>query len=212
MKKGIVLIGLMILVNNWLHAQQRVVAECTITYAIKPDETIVDKDLLASLRASIQTVYIKGNNSRLDLQSPSFSQSTFFDKSNGTAVVLKEFGNNKFMTQIDSGSWRKKNIKLEGAHLLVSNEIKTILGYDCKRSTLQLKDGTVYSLYFATEIVPSVKEFAYQFKDIPGLVLDYEVQAADGKKIRYTATKINLNPVPAAKFELPTSGYRLLNE
>ena len=157
MKKGIVLIGLMILVNNWLQAQQRVVAECTITYAIKPDETIGDKDLIASLGASTQTVYIKGNNSRLDLQSPSFSQSTFFDKSNGTAVILKEFGNNKFMTKLDSEAWRKKNLKLDDAHILISNDSKNILGYDCKKSTIQLKDGTVYSLYFATEIVPSVK-------------------------------------------------------
>jgi hypothetical protein len=60
-------------------------------------------------------------------------------------------------------------------------------------------------------IVPSVKEFEYQFKDVPGFVLEFESQEADGKKIKYTATKINLSPVQASRFDVPTSGYRLLN-
>ena len=76
---------------------------------------------------------------------------------------------------------------------------------------MQLKDGSSFAIYYATAIVPSVKEFEYQFKDIPGFVLEYESQEADNKKIKYTATKINLSPVTASKFDIPTSGYRLLN-
>jgi hypothetical protein len=29
-------------------------------------------------------------------------------------------------------------------------------------------------------------------------------------KVTYTVAKINFNPVPAAKFDLPRSGYRVL--
>ena len=194
-----------------IHAQQRVVAECTITYSITPDKTITDKDLIESLQSSIKTVYIKGNDSRSDLVSAAFTQSTFFDKSTGNVVVLREFGSNKFMSKLDNDSWKKKNVKLESATVQYSNETKTILGYECKKATLLLKDGSSFSLYFSVAIVPSVKEFEYQFKDIPGLVLEYEAQEADGKKIHYTAVKINLSPVPSAKFDIPTSGYRVLN-
>lgn len=76
---------------------------------------------------------------------------------------------------------------------------------------MQLKDGTVFTLYYASAIIPSVKEFEYQFKDIPGFVLEFESQEAEGKKIRYTAAKINLSPVQASRFDIPVSGYRLLN-
>lgn len=211
MKKLIVLfVGLIIIVNT-IPAQQRVVAECTITYAITADKSITDKDLIESLQSSTKTVYIKGNNSRSDLISPAFTQSTFFDKSNGAVVVLREFGNNKFMSRLDNDNWKKKNGKLDGLSISISGETKTILGYECKKAILQLKDGSSFSLFYATAITPSVKEFEYQFKDIPGLVLEYEAQEADGKKIHYTATKVNFSPVSAYKFDIPTSGYRILN-
>jgi GLPGLI family protein len=91
------------------------------------------------------------------------------------------------------------------------DEVKQILGYECKKAILQLNDGNTFSVYYATAITPSVREFEFQFKDIPGFVLEYETVEGKGEKITFTATKINLNPVPASKFDIPTSGYRLLN-
>jgi GLPGLI family protein len=156
-------------------------------------------------------VYIKANQSRVDLVSPSFSQSLFYDRNAGTATILREIGGNKFISRLDSAKWRATNNKYDGAVLVNSSETKTILGYECKKATLQLKDGSVFVLYYTSNIIPSVKEFEYQFKDVPGFVLEYESQDLGGKKIRYAANKINLSPVLALKFEIPTSGYRVLN-
>lgn len=192
-------------------SQTRVVADCTVTYAISADETS-DKDVNESLKASTKTVYIRGNESRSDLVSPSFTQSLLYSKTTGSSVILREFGNNKFMTKLDAKAWAAENKKYDGMTVSLANtETKTILGYDCKKAVIQLKDGTAFTLYYATAIVPSVKEFEYQFKDIPGFVMEFESQEAESKKIRYTATKINLSPVQASKFDVPTSGYRLLN-
>jgi len=193
-------------------AQQRVVAECTVTYAISAEEGNADKDVIESLKASTKTVYIKANESRTDLVSPSFTQSVLYNKNTGTAVILREFGNNKFMTKLDNSKWVAENKRYDGMTVsFPGNETKTILGYECKKAVIQLKDGTAFTLYYAGNIVPSVKEFEYQFKDIPGFVLEYESQEVESKKIKYTATKINLSPVQASRFDLPTSGYRLLN-
>lgn len=190
---------------------QRVVADCTVTYGIGTDENTADKDVTESLKASTKTVYIKGNDSRTDLVSPSFTQTLLYNKTSGSAVILREFGNNKFMTRLDNAKWAAENKKYEGMTVSLSaTETKTILGYECKKAVIQVKDGSAFNLYYATAIVPSVKEFEYQFKDIPGFVLEYEAEA-DGKKIKYTATKINVGPVPGSKFDVPTSGYRLLN-
>lgn len=92
-----------------------------------------------------------------------------------------------------------------------SGETKNILGFECKRAVLRLKNGTTFSLYYATNIIPSVREFQYEFKDIPGFVLEYESMEGENKKITYTATKVNISPVPVSKFEIPTSGYRIIN-
>jgi GLPGLI family protein len=192
-------------------SQARVVADCTVTYAISTDETS-NKDVNESLKASTKTVYIRGNESRSDLVSPSFTQSLLYSKTTGSAVILREFGNNKFMTKLDAKTWATENKKYDGMTVsLATGETKTILGYECKKAVIQLKDGSAFTLFYATAIVPSVKEFEYQFKDIPGFVMEFESQEAESKKIRYTATKINLSPVQASRFDIPTSGYRLLN-
>jgi hypothetical protein len=75
----------------------------------------------------------------------------------------------------------------------------------------KLKDGSNFNVYYAPSIIPSNKEYEYQFKDLPGFVLEYETQTEDGKtKISYVASKIILTPVPESKFEVPKSGYRIL--
>lgn len=202
MKKVIVSFGLLLFIFLQLNAQQRVVAECTIHYAITEDGT--------NSSSSTKTVFIKANDSRMDIVSSSFSQSIFYDKASGNAVVLREFGNNKVMTKLSKSQWIEKNKKFEDATLSLIGDTKTILGYECKKATLQPKDGSLVTLYYATAITPSVKEFEYQFKDVPGFVLEYETEE-NGKKIKYAATKINLSPVQTSKFDVPSAGYRILN-
>ncbi len=211
MKKIVTLTFLAFCIVSTVVAQQRTVAECTVTFAISADAATADKETVESLKAGSKTVYIKANQSRVDLTSPSFSQSVFYDKNAATAVILRDIGNNKYMSKLDNAEWKALNSKFEGATVTNSTETKTILGYECKKAVLQLKDGNSFNIYYATNIIPSVKEFEYQFKDIPGFVLEYEALEMGGKKIKYTATKINLSPVPVSKFEIPTSGYRMLN-
>ncbi|MDE3143655.1 MAG: hypothetical protein KGL19_05840 [Bacteroidota bacterium] len=211
MKKTILLFGWMLSSILHLSAQQRIVAECTIIYSIATDSSNIDKDLIESLKESSKIVYIKGNNSRVDLISPAYIQSTFFDKTDGNAIVLREFGNNKFMTKLDNEAWEKQNKKFDGLIINTSADTKTILGYECKKAALQLKDGSMYNLFFATSIAPSVKEYEYEFKNVPGLVLEYDVSDKNGKKIHFTATKINLSPVSSSRFDIQLNQYRMMD-
>lgn len=194
-------------------AQQRVVAECTVTYQIGLEETKLNKEVQHALQQSTKTVYIKGNDSRVDLSSPNLLMSVIYDKTMGTAVILREFGNNKFMTRMDPKAWKTANKQFEGMTIQLVNENKNILGYDCKKAILVLKDSSVFNVFYATAIMPSVREFEYQFRDVPGFVLEFEEKGrADlSSTVKYKATKISLSPVPAAKYDIPTSGYRLLN-
>jgi len=208
--KQIIAAGISVIIAATSYAQQRTVAECTVTYAITAEDS-TDQAFASSIKASTKTVYIKANQSRVDLVSPSFSQSVIYDKSSGTAVILRDISGNKLISKLDNARWKTENERYDGATLSTGAETKTILGYECRRATLQLKDGGSFIIYYATNIIPSVKEFEYQFRDVPGFVLEYEAQDQGGKKILYTATKINLNPVSTVKFDIPTSGYRLLN-
>lgn len=196
----------------WMSAQVRIVAECTVQYGIQVNnENNTDKEANSLLKATTKTVYIKAKDSRVDLISPSFQQSVIYDKTDGSAVVLRELGGNKFMTMLDAAAWQNQNARFADLTIAYSTETKKILGYECKKAVLQLKGGSSFTVYYATSIVPSVKEFEFQFANLPGLVLEYEAQEGKGEKITYSATQISFNPVQASRFDIPTSGYRLLN-
>ena len=212
MKIVIAIIALILGLTNPILAQQRVVAECTVIFKITLDNGTVDNDVSNSISKSAKTVYIKGNDSRVDLVSPSLQQSVIYDKTQNTAVVLREFGANKFMNRLNKEQWLAANKQYQGMSIVLINETKTILGYECKKAIVTLKDGSLFSLYYATGIIPSVKEFEYQFKDVPGFVLEYQVkESGDKTLVNYRAEKISLSPVLASKFDIPTSGYRLMN-
>lgn len=213
MKKWAALSVLLTAFSVYTHAQQRVVAECTIIYSINVAEgNKSDSEVVESLKATTKTVYIKANDSRTDLISRTYKQSVIYNKVSGNTVILREFGQNKYLTSFAKDKWTAANKRYENALItLVPGETKTILGYECRKAIMRLKDSTQFVLYYAPAIIPSVKEFEYQFRDIPGFVLEYESQEADRRRIRYTATKINLSPVPASRFDIPTNGYRVLN-
>jgi GLPGLI family protein len=215
MKKNSLFIICQIVLFISVQAQNsvKVLAECSVSYTVALIDVDADKKEDTSLiNAITKTVYIKGNQSRVEVINPSFSQSVLFDKASGNAVILREIGNNKFITKLNNLKWKAQNSKYDGAILNTTSETKTILGYTCKKAVLTLKDSSSFTIFYAVSIVPSVKEFEYQFKDISGFVLEYETQELKGQKVKYTATKINLNPVSASKFEIPTSGYRVLEQ
>ena len=89
---------LLVFANNLL-AQQRVIAECTVTYSISVDSTSTDKKMADNLKSATKTVFIKGNNSRIDIVSSAFLQTIFYDKLKGSATILRELGSNKFITK-----------------------------------------------------------------------------------------------------------------
>jgi GLPGLI family protein len=159
-----------------------------------------------------KTVYIKSNNARIDLVAPAYAQSTIYNKSTGMATVLRSFGEDKYMTSLNAKQWRKLNMPLDSMQIQLTTDSISVLDYSCKKALLQLKNGTTVTVNYTTAIIPSVRDYEYMFKDIPGFVLGYEMVDDLGVKTIFRATQINLyNPVAASKFDIPTKGYRILS-
>ena len=188
---------------------QRVVAECTLEYSIQPDTSFQMNK--SSTYWGTKKVFIKGNDARVDVESTGFFQSLIYDKSNQQAVVLRVLGTNKFITRLPPADWILENKKFDSLKVTYQSTTKTIIGYECKMATILLKDGTEYQLYYTTSIAPSVREFEYVFKNIQGFVLGYEVKQAN-RSVKYTATRISFSPVAASRFDIPVSGYRILDK
>ena len=189
-------------------AQQRIVAECTVVYKVESH----DASDGSMRQKATKTVYIKSNNARIDLVAPAYAQSTIYNKSTGMATVLRSFGEDKYMTSLNAKQWRKLNMPLDSMQIQLTTDSISVLDYSYKKALLQLKNGTTVTVYYTTAIIPSVRDYEYMFKDIPGFVLGYEMVDDLGVKTIFRATQINLyNPVAASKFDIPTKGYRILS-
>ena len=206
MKKFTLLLVLCSLLVATAHAQKRI-SELTMVYDATVSTGSADPKLADAFDGATTTVYIKGNMSRSEMVSALFSSTTIHDSKTGSAVVLREVSGQKLLIRMTPGNWAEKNKRYNGITFTNTSETKTIAGYKCTKATATLKDGTAFTVYYTSDIIPENKDYDYQFRSLNGLPLEYEL--VQGKlTIKYTVSSINLNPVPASKFDVPKTGYR----
>jgi GLPGLI family protein len=205
-------LSIAVLCGFTLYAQEpKLLSECTIVYDLTVEDPNVSAQVASSMAGASKVVYIKGSKVRTELNSKAFQQVIIQDSKTDTSIVLQEMGNTKYISYLDSRKRAEQNKRFEGITISNTGETKIILGYECKKAVATLRDGSLYNVYYAPSVIPSNQQFEYQFKDLQGLPLEYETQSVDGKtRVKYSAVKITLTPVPAAKFDLPKTGYRVL--
>lgn len=201
--KFITVIVITCFINTVLFAQeQKIISDCTITYSVNS---------LQENNIGSKTIYIKGKDIRIDLVSKTFQQTTFYNGTNGDATVLKTVGESKYISNYKSPEWKKANEIYEGIKVSFTGKAKQVLNHNCREAILTFKNGNSYTVYYDPALVPSVMENPFEFKNIPGLVLEYESSPKENEKITYTASKIDFTPVPSYQFEIPKSGHRVLH-
>ncbi len=179
---------------------QKKVSELTVVYDYSVTSTGASEN-------ATTTIYMKGNLVRSETSSSLFSSSTIYDSKTGQAVLLKEVSGQKLLIRLTPANWQDMNKFYNGTIFTNTSETKTIAGYKCIKAIGKNKSGPDITVYYTNEIVPENKDYNPKFKNLEGLPLEYELANANFK-IQYTVSKINLNPVPASKFDIPKSGYR----
>ena len=210
--KNYILFFLACNVSLTLFAQNpKLISDCSVVYTVKLQNGNANPQLTKAMEGATKIIYLRASKIRSDLTTSSFLQTALQDSKSDTTVILRELGNNKYISFITEKRKKELYKKYDGMQFVKTNERKTILGYDCVKTVAKLLDGSTFNIYYTESIVPSNKQFEYQFKDIPGFVLEYEAPLEDSKTIvNYSASKITLLPVPIAKFDVPMSGYRVL--
>jgi GLPGLI family protein len=189
---------------------QKKITEATITYDIVINSENSAPKATDLLDGATSVIFLKGNSSRSEMISTLGTQSTIIDGKSGKVTVLKDYGEQKYMITMSPENWKSSNKKYEGIAFTYENEFKTIAGYNCQKAVGKLADGSSFTVYFTKDLIPVNKDFQYLNKNLPGLAMQYE--ATMGKlKVTYTVSSINFNLVPAAKFDLPKSGYRVMS-
>ncbi|MEO7960165.1 MAG: DUF4412 domain-containing protein [Ginsengibacter sp.] len=192
------------------HAQaQKALTEGSLVYNISVETGSAEPKMADMLDGATTTVFIKGNQSRTEMVSGLGTEATIHNATNGTGVILKEYSGQKLMITLTDDDWAKNNKKYDGIIFESTGETSVINGYNCRKAIAKLKDGTSFVVYYTNDVAVSNKNYDYQFKTLPGLAIQYEMQS--GKmKFKFTLSKINFQSVPEAKFEIPKTGYRVL--
>lgn len=156
------------------------------------------------------TVYLKGNRSRTEMVSSLGTQATLIDHAKNTIVILKEYGNQKYLINLTPVEWKEVNQKYQNVTFTYTNDTKKILGYTTRKAIGKLSDGTTFTVWYTPDLVPEYKSFQVMNAELPGLAMEYEANMGN-LNVTYTVSNISLSPVPAAKFDLPKAGYRVLS-
>jgi GLPGLI family protein len=209
-KKLIFGIGLGMLLSSTAVNAQKTFSEGTISYDIVIN-TGSDKPQGADfLDGATSAVYIKGSKTRTEMVSSLGTQSTIIDGAKQQIVILKEYGEQRFMINLTMADWKDANKRYENVSFTYdATATKTIQGYKCSKAIGKLADGTTFTVWYTTDLVPENRDFQYANRNLPGVALEYETTMGNFK-MTYTVSKINFSPVPAAKFDLPKTGYRVL--
>ena len=179
---------------------QRSIAEATIVYNITGE----------ALSGASTTIFLKGNNSRTEMVSVLGKEITIFNSKTDDAVILKEFSGQKLMITLTRENWKMKNKMYENIKFELTNDYKTIAGYNTRKAIAKMPDGKSFEVYYATDLVPVNKQYDATFSNLPGLAVEYEIES--GKmKFKYTLVKINYDPIQVSLFDFPTSGYRVMS-
>jgi len=190
-------------------AAQKRITEGKITYDLIINTGEKDPKIADMFDGATSTLYIKGKSSRWELVSSLGKQSIIIDGKTGNATELREYGDSKYMITMTPENWKESNKKYEGTTFSYYEEYKSIQGYNCQKALGKMKDGTEFTVYFTRELIPENKDFQYANKDLPGLAMEYE-SAIGNLKVIYRVSQISFNVIPAATFDLPKTGFRVL--
>ena len=185
-----------------LNAQTKIVGECAITYDIHQIGLTGDTIYIGQ-----KQVYIKGNGCKTIFKTPELTQTLIFNIQNDSAIILKEIGLNKILQQI-------RYAPLNSSSLVASKNTSnssTILDFYCESILLNWADGTSMEVMYTKAIMPTVTVFEHAFKEIPGLVLSYQLTTQKGEKILYKATNADLSPITLNVFEVNKALYQVID-
>ena len=191
-----------------LFAQKRI-TEGTISYDIIVNTGNTNPSVADMFDGATSIVYLKGYLSRFERVSSLGVEATITNAKTGNVNVLKEYGEQKYMITMTPGNWKDANKKYKDIAFIFPDEYKEIAGYKCQKALGKTTDGSEINVFFTKDLIADNRDFEYAYKSLPGLAMEYETNIGS-LKVTYRVSKVSFNIVPASKFELPKSGFRVM--
>lgn len=188
---------------------QAQIKEGSVTYSVSVDG--MPPEQAAMMKGMELSVSFKDKKSRVDFSMTMGTTITVSDD-DGSLTLMDMMGMKNYM-KMTKADLEKENKKNQGTEpkITYTEEKKTIAGYECKKAFVEVKSqkGEMEKVnVWYCEKLPNTGggKSMSQFKGLKGAPLEFESNQGP-MKMKMTATKVSLAPVPDSQFKLSTEGY-----
>ena len=189
-----------------LFTAQAQIKEGSITYSVSVDGMPAEQ--AAMMKGMELNMAFKDKKSRVEFSSPMMTSTTVSDD-DGSLTLMDGMGMKSF-TKLSKADMEKESKKNPDPKITYTEEKKTIATYDCKKAVVEVKDqkGETQKLnvWFCEKLPYNSSGKMGQFKGLKGAPLEFETNQGP-MKMKMTATKVSLSPIPDSQFKLSTDGY-----
>jgi hypothetical protein len=176
-----------------------------ITYKISyPDSKFSEAQL--NMFPKVMTVSIKGSKARTEMNVGGGTTIEILDYVAKTKVALINMMGQKFAIKQTAQEIEKENAEQPKGTVNVTNETKSIAGYNCKKAIVTSdEDGikSTFEVWFTEELGGKDANFDNPlYKDINGVMLEFLIKTPQ-ITMKLNATSVEKKAVSAKDFEIP---------
>lgn len=157
------------------------------------------------------TIYFKSDRSLTETVTAMYIMRVLTD-SKGTMMLMDGAGE-KMYSRKTKEELEKEKPKNNAPQVVITKEKKKILGYDCTKAIMTMKNGKGKESNTIIWFTEKIQAFAVAglinpdaLANLKGMPLEVEVDQGTIRS-RMTATEVSVKPVADAVFSLSTSGY-----
>lgn len=189
----------------------RRISEGIIEYEVSYPNIDPD-DMLAGLMPTSMIMKFKNNQFNAELSAGmGMFKTNFISNSNDYFLINSvKLINKKYATKLDQKAVEKMNEKYSKFYISKLDEKKEIAGYNCKKALVVFDDvaNESFYVYYTDEINISNPNWSNIFKDIDGVLLEYQMERY-GIMMKFTAKSVTETKLEDSEFQL-TSDYENL--
>lgn len=184
----------------------------TISYTMKVNSGKNAVAVADGYDGGSKTIFRDGKLARIRLVSLMRMESIFFggiQQGDKFAILVKESGKDTYRRNFNKIGWIKFNDKYTDATCTFQNDSLEVLGFNCKKATINCKDGSEITVYYTSQLPAMPEGYEPAFACIPGMVMQYEY-AYKSASIVYQAISISRDQISPNIFKIPARISRKL--
>jgi hypothetical protein len=188
---------------------QRILTEAKLEYNLTPLPEKGQESLAAAFKNATRIVWLRGNMVRTDFISQNLQQSIIYNATTGAATMLRQSGEEKYQWNLDPAQWKQYNQKWRATGFREMGDTASIAGFDCVSVMARFTGGDSAAVFCTRQIYPLANGYEPMFEGLRGIPVQYE-WVVEGLTIRYQLVSVQTGPVGASRFEVPKTGYKII--